>query len=784
MRKLRFILMLLLLALTPAVLLDAKEEDYRKFLESKDLQVDSSFLNIFRKGDEIYLEVPDSLLGRRVLLSSVLRRSSEPDFPEGTDLSDGSAYRLARTDSLLLFLRPAAPFVVKDGEPSIVKAMEGARTDAVDLAVPILYRKPGGGSVIVKADQLLSASRKSVINLKNKSYGEYRINTATQKTDLSSLRGITAYPGSVGVRREVTFELKLTGLIGFELAGNYSFTGEVETCLTLMPERTAVPVKADGRIGVQTVTCPTIDPAGGIRDEKWVSRWNLGAIGTVKVYVDTLLASPWYEAVRDGILEWNRAFVASGLGEVLEVAPYPACPDFHSDDPLVNTVTVGNALSVSVNRDPQTGEILSSKLVVPLDFVAQARREGMVFISDVDPRFRRYDVPQDAVAEVLKCRVTSLFARSLGLAPNYAGSYAYSPAQLRDPAFTQEHGITASVSDDVVFNLLALPGDRERGVVTVSDRLGAYDYYAIRWIYDDSLDRDAWISSHGGQAEYLYLPQSRINADPRALAGDLGNDPFETFDTVVARLKWVTVESPAWLEGDEVGSSYKDLFADYVWLGLDRVTRVLSAQVGGLMTGDCHAGSDAPKFTPVPADLQKRAIDKMLGEWLNMYWMDTDRTLLLMAGANNNASTFTRMFSWSQSRLPSRLQMLAMSEQVGSEYTLDRALADIEEVLTANLRSGKPLSPGEEQVFQNYIATLSGMSPVLQANAARATHSSSLQISSVPASYRAGIEASCYAALTRLHDTVSRALPRYRGQEKGRVAYILSKIDNALEGNS
>ena len=109
--------LILLLLCTLSLQLRA-ETPYQKFRATKGLEERSSFISIFRQKDKLLLEVPDSLVGRRVLLSSYIRSTSNPSVPVGKDISAGQAFRIGKTDSLLLFLQPAPPFLAED--PSIV----------------------------------------------------------------------------------------------------------------------------------------------------------------------------------------------------------------------------------------------------------------------------------------------------------------------------------------------------------------------------------------------------------------------------------------------------------------------------------------------------------------------------------------------------------------------------------------------------------------------------------------------------------------------------------------
>ena len=774
---------------TPAVQKTApapKKTPYEKFLGKKGTAVDSSFVKIYRQDEHIFLEIPENLMGRRVLLSTVVRSCPDLTIREGADLSTSPVYRIARTDSLVLLQFAASPVQAAEEDSTLHRALAKSRTDAVAMAFPIQCRNADSTGFVVKADKLFDPAQKDVANLKAQRFGSYNVTSATYNAALSALKGIKAYPRSVGVVRDVTYDLKLS-FMGFELASFPRFSAETETCLTLLEESSLRPLKADRRIGVRTVTRAELGGATAIKEEKWASRWHVTPSRKIRVYVDTLFAAPWYDAIRKGLTAWNAPFIESGLGIAIQVEPYPAGKDFLSGDPLVSTVSVGNGEQVgaTLRTDPGTGEILACKLTVPRDFSYALRKEGIIHISDVDARYRAYNLPEDAVSEALTARIMSIFGRCLGLEQNLAGSYAYSPAQLRDPAFTQKNGITASVTDDVLFNLLARPGDKERGVVTVADRIGPYDRYALRWLYDDSLDREAWIRQHSGKNAYRYLESNRLYADPRAIAGDLGNDPAALFETGAARLKWVAAHAQDWIAGDDVDPDFRALFVEYIWLGLDRYSGALARQVGGLLGADLREGYTGEKWTTVPAQQQRKALQMILSEWMDLSWLDENRELMTLGGPNNTLSTLTRINAFVRTRLSQRLALLALAEdEADGGYTVAEALRDTEELLTRNMRAGKPLRPGEEMLLATYASMLQQQSPVMVAQQNEVTHKqNNLTVSAVPASYSASLETEARVALERLRRTLKNASARYTGKDKGRIAYVLNLVESALDGN-
>ena len=73
---------------------------YEKFINKKEIKKAEGFATIYRSGESILLEIPDSLIGRRVIFSNVITDCTSPDVIVGTDISENTVYEIAETDSM------------------------------------------------------------------------------------------------------------------------------------------------------------------------------------------------------------------------------------------------------------------------------------------------------------------------------------------------------------------------------------------------------------------------------------------------------------------------------------------------------------------------------------------------------------------------------------------------------------------------------------------------------------------------------------------------------------
>ena len=782
-------LFLTLLALSSALVLRGADP-YETFVSKAGVKSAGECMRIYRDGEKLWMEFPDSLMGRRVILSSFMRSSSGWTTC-GTDISAREVFTLSRTDSLLLLSAPVVR--PESAEPSLKETLSRSLIAPVRYAFPIQFRKADSTAVVVEVTQLFSPSNKDAFNpARVQVDGNAMIYKATPKAEFTQFKELVAYPSSTGVLQGVTFKVAPAYDIGggtLEVVQEeiLSVDGDVATLLTLVPQ-TSVKVRvADPRIGTVNASRSVFSSGRGIKQEEIVSRWDLTGGKKIVIYVDTLFSAAQREAVSRGILAWNKPFEAAGLGTVIEVRPYER--GFCAENPLVSKVMAdvhssSGRLSVSTLSDPATGLVSACSITVPAGLRDYLQLDGLFGISDVDPRWHEYEIPEDAFCEALTARVMQAFARVLGLSANAAGSYAYSPAQLRDPDFTRQHGITASVTDDVLFNTLARPGDRERGVTTIVNQPGAYDYLALEWIYshpDAASDKalaDSLISSKAGNPAVLFLPVAGVSPDPRCYKGDLGNDPFEEYSNAVRRLHYIAEHVPGWYESSVPhNTSFRTVLVEQVLLHHCSEHRKLGRVVGGLYVQDISSGA---KYIAVGKDEQKKALTMSINGLNKTEYMDSNKELQAFSGAYNDFATIMRVNAVNQNSINSRLKWSAAATKLGiTDYPVAELLSDITDEVTSNLRKGS-LPEGEEFLVGVWMTLgLMPSLPVYAQNQKEYNHKA--LYAPMPLSealYKPVLENACIAEMERLEGVLKKSLRAARSDyDKDRIRYLLSQMD-------
>ena len=715
------------------------------FKDKKGVVHKKGVMGVHKAEDKIYLEVPFGIFGRDLLADTYIDRTSDVGMlAPGQKAAPSKRLRIDRTDSLVLFRKPAYNVYAKGDDANIESALRASRIGPIVKTFPIAAYNNDSTAVVFDATPFFQGGNKDIVDLQGVSIGNgVFIYESAHIADRSQIGGVEAFNNSIAVSSEVGIRLTLAFPMGI-LDEKPEVSVGIVTSLTLLPEEKMATREADPRIGTSYVRYTSFSDKGS-KKGYFAGRWKLEAkepekirqgglsepVKPIVIYIDTLFSESWARAIRTGIEKWNPALEQAGFERAIRVERYPSDSTFRADDPLISRVvysaSTGNAITLNRLSDPRTGEIMSVMLTVPRDFAESVRKEAVYTIADTDRRYASYELSDEAVCEVLTAKVMQRMAAALGLAPNLAGSMAYTPEQLRDPDFTQKYGFTASVTDDVLFNYAARPGDRACGVATIIDKPGVYDEFAIQWLYtpldgDEQATLDKWLAEKAGDPRFFYGKQSGVSfaLDPRAQRGDLGSDITVSMAQNIENLKFVIANAPEWLKDDRIPESYKELFPDFLFLKIYDHVRYLTSYIGGIYQDEPRAESSQPANRPVPAHLQKQALKAVLELCEDLSWMDSNREFVHLGGPNSTLSAFSYM-NLPIVQIMGRVARMALSVEKSEEpYTQEEALNDISSFIFRDVRKGKTLTPARMTYAGQYISFLLKGSPVLQANLKKA----------------------------------------------------------------
>ena len=229
----------------------------------------------------------------------------------------------------------------------------------------------------------------------------------------------------------------------------------------------------------------------------------------------------------------------------------------------------------------------------------------------------------DAIAQAYVKYITMHeVGHTLGLRHNFRASTAYSFAELRDPEFTRQHGIAASVMDYTPYNL-AVAGELQGEYV--QSTIGPYDYWAIEYAYTPLAPAHeeaelAKIAARSTEPALAYATDEEaggrqyIGIDPDVNRFDLGPDPLLYYKRrmQLSRELWDRIESLQLAPGESYERLTRSLVSGF--RSIAQIAPLAAKYVGGIAHRRDFAGSGRPLYEPTPVSRQREALALLTGD--------------------------------------------------------------------------------------------------------------------------------------------------------------------------
>ncbi len=702
-------------------------KDTEKKEETVELNFTAGMLGVAQHENDWYFEVPDSLLGRRMLaVTRFVSNTVDAGNYGGEEVNEQMIYWEKASNGNLL-LRTDVLSIQAAEDQEIFKAVKVSSENPI-VASFKPEKKSSEGTTRIKVNSLFEGDTQ-VFSL---TPGDKRgYNLGGVKGDASFIGSIRTYPINTEVTVTKTFnynapqgggnnQQRATNLPAGRQAGTVTMV--LNTSILLLPETPMQQRWFDPRVGYFAGGYSEFsDDQQAVKNIRFITRWRLEArpedaekqkrgelvepVKPIVYYIDPATPKQWRKYLIAGVNDWQVAFEQAGWKNAIHAEEWPENAEelgMSLEDARFSVIRylaspIANAYGPNVH-DPRSGEILESHIGWYHNVMTLVHDWYQVQAGAVDPRARKIKFDEELMGDLIRFVSSHEVGHTLGLRHNMGSSSQTPVEKLRDKAWVEEHGHTVSIMDYARFNYVAQPQDNI-GKAGLYPRINDYDKWAIEFGYkptyfktpkEDQLYWNKVIIDRLAENPRLWFGGEGRDDDPRALTEDLGDNAMVASTYGIANLKRVLQQIPEWNKEEADMYANVSRMYDAVVSQFGRYLGHVSANIGGrFITNHSIEQPDMVKYAPVPKERQKEAL-KWLDEnlfheptWLvkvPYIWELTDRPDTYVSRLVNNVISSSSLLSVSKI---ARLGQFAQYD--ASNYKPEEYLADLEGLVFSEL---------------------------------------------------------------------------------------------------
>lgn len=704
---------------------EPKETEYQKIIKKGGTVTDGLF-RVRHIEDKYYFEVPDSMLGRYILC--VTRFTAVPqNFGQfaGEEITHSTIYFEKRDTSQIMIRQYVLSHLADNGD-NISRTLEQSTVDPIVQAFKVIGQNEEKDASLIEVTSLFNSDN-NLMSFSNTDKTTLKVGGLMK--DRTFIDTIKVFPTNIEVATTRTYG---SSPARSEASRTGTITMAFNTSMVLLPKEPMRKRLWDDRVGYFVNNFVRFsDDQHKTEHESIISRYRLVPKNKKKYlrgeltepekqivyYIDPATPKKWIPYLIQGINDWNVAFEAAGFKNAITAKVLP------EDDPNVSLEDARYSVlrylpSETENAygprivDPRSGEIIEAHICWFHNVMNLLTKWYMVQCGAIDKRAQTMHFDDKLMGELIRFVSSHEVGHSLGLRHNMGASFATPVEKLRDKAWVEKNGHTASIMDYARFNYVAQPEDNisPKGLFP---RINDYDKWAIKWGYqwrpefkDEYEEKEKLMTETTnilkGNPRLWFGGEGR-NEDPRAQTEDLSDNNVKASEYGIKNLKRVMQHLPQWTK--EENDQYDDLVEMYkaVTDQFNRYMNHVAKNIGGRYINNMPG---LEPYAPVPAARQREAL-QYLGrnifeapEWLY------PANILSKSGADAGTTQQQQ-----QTNLLTRLMTPLMLSNIStSDYAVNQYLDDLfAQVWTAPKSSSSFQQKARRQLQRSYVQNLNSL---------------------------------------------------------------------------
>lgn len=350
----------------------ASQPEHARIL--KDFKKVDGLIPMYHKGNRLYLELSSQhYSGEYIVLISISRGIGQYPIYGGFSwgFGDDWVWKFRKIDDNVHIVRKNVRFKADTNKPE-ARAVQHAYGDSVLFSLPADKKGPNGGDLIDVTPVFMSDLPMISDALPGSSF-------SPSKSVFSEVKGFNK-----NIELEVAATYATSGRMSLDtVPDSRGVSIDIHYSISKIPSNGYQPRLADDRVGYFLTVVKNFSQSKDDQFVRYINRWDLKKAEPsekmsepaepILFYLENTVPYKYRKPIRDGILEWNKAFEQAGYIDAVRVRQQEDDDTWDPEDVNYNTfrwITSDAGFAMGPSRtNPYNGQILDADIIFDASFL-------------------------------------------------------------------------------------------------------------------------------------------------------------------------------------------------------------------------------------------------------------------------------------------------------------------------------------------------------------------------------------------------------------------------------